>query len=350
MAKATVLVADDDGAIRVVLNQALTRAGFNVRVTSNVSTLWQWIINGEGHCVVSDVIMPDGEAYDILPRIRSERPELPVILISAQNTFMTALKAEEAGAYEYIPKPFDLDELTATVSRAIEEPKDTHKERKSADNPDAMPLVGRSPAMQELYRTIARLRQSDLPVILSGEGGSGKALTARVLHDFGSRMGGAFVKLNLATLPVDEIELRLFGSLGPQGTSEDGAIARASGGTLYLENIDRLPAASQNRFLNILIDNAGASQINEAHFRLISSASGDLPFLVERSEFSKELYYRINVVPVHLLPLRDRMDDIADLARHFLGTIDGVGAHIKHLEPDAIARLKSYPWPGNVRE
>ena len=185
MSKGVVLVADDDNAIRTVLNQALKRAGFDVRITSNFSTLLQWVSDGEGDCVISDVIMPDGDAFDILPKIQTMRSDLPVILISAQNTFMTALKAQEVGAYEYLPKPFDLDKLNQITQRAISEPKDNRSTQSMEDYNQNMPLVGRSSTMQEIYRSIARLMNSDLPVLLSGETGTGKRLTSRVLHDFG---------------------------------------------------------------------------------------------------------------------------------------------------------------------
>lgn len=161
MPSGTILVADDDSAIRTVLNQALSRAGYTVRLTSNATTLWRWVSSGEGDLVISDVVMPDENAFDVLPRIRKLRPELPVIIMSAQNTFMTAIKASEQGAYEYLPKPFDLKELTGIVGRALAEPKGRQFDMSGEGN-DNIPLVGRSPAMQEIYRVLARLMQTDL--------------------------------------------------------------------------------------------------------------------------------------------------------------------------------------------
>ncbi|MFK7902697.1 MAG: response regulator, partial [Nitratireductor sp.] len=212
MSKGVVLVADDDAAIRTVVNQALTRAGFEVRVTSNVATLWRWVSAGDGDVVVSDVVMPDGNAFDIIPKIKRARPELPVIVMSAQNTFMTAITASEKGAYEYLPKPFDLQELVATVSRAILEPKKSIVNTKNLeDESERMPLVGRSSAMQEIYRVLARLMQTDLTLMITGESGTGKELVASALHEYGKRKTGPFVAINMAAIPKDLIESDLFG-------------------------------------------------------------------------------------------------------------------------------------------
>ncbi len=175
--KGTVLVADDDAAIRTVVSQALSRAGYDVRVTSNASTLWRWVTAGEGDVVVSDVVMPDDNLFDLLPRMRKIRPELPVIVMSAQNTFMTAIRASEKGAYEYLPKPFDLVEMTGIVGRALAESRRKSDDGKAVAAPkehEGMPLVGRSAAMQDIYRVLARMMQSDLTVLINGESGHRK--------------------------------------------------------------------------------------------------------------------------------------------------------------------------------
>ncbi|MDQ2632675.1 MAG: response regulator, partial [Pseudomonadota bacterium] len=186
-----ILVADDDAAIRTVLNQALSRVGHEVRVTSNAATLWRWVSQGEGDVVITDVIMPDENAFDLIPRIKKARPELPVIVMSAQNTLMTAITAAEKGAYEYLPKPFDLSELVGVVGRALSEPGRKRERSNDGDN-EELPLIGRSAAMQEIYRVIARLTQTDLTVMITGESGTGKELVARVLHDFSKRRTGPF--------------------------------------------------------------------------------------------------------------------------------------------------------------
>src|SRR5450755_2219379 len=190
MPASSILVADDDTAIRTVLNQALSRAGYEVRLTGNAATLWRWVSQGEGDLVITDVVMPDENAFDLLPRIKKARPDLPIIIMSAQNNFMTAIRASERGAYEYLPKPFDLKELIAIVGRALAEPKSHDMPPPKPEEADAIPLVGRSPAMQEIYRLLARLMQTDLTVMITGESGTGKELVARALHDYGKRRDG----------------------------------------------------------------------------------------------------------------------------------------------------------------
>jgi two-component system nitrogen regulation response regulator GlnG len=232
MPAGNILVADDDAAIRTVLNQALSRAGYEVRSTSNAATLWRWVSQGEGDLVITDVVMPDENAFELIPRIKKLRPELPIIVMSAQNTFMTAIRASERGAYEYLPKPFDLKELIGIVGRALSEPKDRPRQAAKPDEIDSsIPLVGRSPAMQEIYRLLARLMQTDLTVMITGESGTGKELVARALHDYGKRRSGPFVAINMAAIPRDLIESELFGH-------EKGAFTGAN---------TRSPAASNRR-------------------------------------------------------------------------------------------------------
>ena len=210
MTRGEILVADDDAAIRTVVAQALSRAGYEVRTTGTAATLWRWVQSGEGDLVVTDVVMPDENAFELLPRIKKLRPELPIIVMSAQNTFMTAIRASERGAYDYLPKPFDLKELVGIVGRAMAEPR-KKEDLAHAEEMEGMPLVGRSPAMQEIYRSLARLMQTDLTVLINGEFGTGKELVARALHDYGKRKKGPFVAINMAAIPRDLIESELFG-------------------------------------------------------------------------------------------------------------------------------------------
>ena len=250
-----ILLADDDAAIRTVLNQALSRAGYEVRSTSNAATLWRWVAQGDGDLVITDVVMPDENAFDLLPRIKKLRPELPIIVMSAQNTFMTAIKASERGAYEYLPKPFDLKELVAVVGRALSRPQAPSV---AAPNPDGddIPLVGRSPAMQEIYRALARLMPTDLTVMITGESGTGKELVARALHDYGKRRQGPFVAVNMAAIPRDLIESELFGhekgAFTGATTRSAGRFEQAEGGTLFLDEIGDMPMEAQTRLLRVL--------------------------------------------------------------------------------------------------
>ena len=223
----TVLIADDDTAIRTVLSQALVRAGYEVRSTGNAATLWRWVIDGDGDLVITDVVMPDENGLDLLPKIRKQRPDLPVVVMSAQNTVLTAIRAAERGAYEYLPKPFDLNEVITVVGRAIAMPKGT----RSSDTPDvgeSLPLIGRSAAMQEIYRFVARLVGTDLSVMITGESGTGKELVARTLHDYGKRRNGPFVAINMAAIPRELIESELFGHdrSNPSRTAFDSSLKR----------------------------------------------------------------------------------------------------------------------------
>src|ERR1700684_4383358 len=198
----TVLIADDDRSIRTVLTQALGRSGYQVRSTGNAATLWRWVEDGEGDLVITDVVMPDENGLDLIPRIKRIRPELRIVVMSAQSTLMTAVKATQRGAFEYLPKPFDLRELLSVVGRALAQPSEpvlTVSEPR--DTEERLPLIGRSPSMQEIYRTIARLTTADLTVMINGESGTGKELVARALHDYGKRRGGAFVAINMAAMP-----------------------------------------------------------------------------------------------------------------------------------------------------
>ena len=248
-----ILVADDDAGIRTVLNQALTRAGYEVRATGTVAGLWRWVAAGEGDLVITDVVMPDDNAFDLLPRIKRMRPDLPIIVMSAQNTFMTAIKASERGAYEYLPKPFDLRELVAIVGRALAEPKRRREASETAPPAEAMPIVGRSPAMQDIFRVLARLMQTDLTVMISGESGTGKELVARALHDYGKRKGGPFVAINMAAIPRDLIESELFGhekgAFTGAAARSVGRFEQAEGGTLFLDEIGDMPMEAQTRLL-----------------------------------------------------------------------------------------------------
>ncbi|MDP1907357.1 MAG: sigma 54-interacting transcriptional regulator, partial [Hyphomicrobium sp.] len=251
MARGTVLIADDDTAIRTVLNQALARAGYAPRATGNAATLWRWVSQGEGDVVLTDVVMPDENAFDLIPRIKKIRPDLPIIVMSAQNTLMTALTAAEKGAYEYLPKPFDLNEMVAVVGRALTQPGRRLQRPTQEIESEELPLIGRSPAMQEIYRVLARLTQTDLTVMINGESGTGKELVARVLHDFGRRRQGPFVPINMAAIPRELVESELFGHekgafTGAQ-TRTQGRFEQAEGGTLFLDEIGDMPLDAQTR-------------------------------------------------------------------------------------------------------
>ena len=358
MPAGSILIADDDAAIRTVLNQALSRAGYEVRSTGNAATLWRWVSHGEGDLVITDVVMPDENAFDLLPRIKKLRPDLPIIVMSAQNTFMTAIRASERGAYEYLPKPFDLKELTAIVGRALSEPKD--RPTAAAGKPDEIdiPLIGRSPAMQEIYRLLARLMQTDLTVLISGESGTGKELVARALHDYGKRRSGPFVAINMAAIPRELIESELFGhekgAFTGANTRNAGRFEQAEGGTLFLDEIGDMPMEAQTRLLRVLqqgeYTTVGGRTPIKTDVRIVAATNRDLRILIQQGLFREDLYFRLNVVPLRLPPLRERAEDIPDLIRHFFVLAEREGLPNKQIETAAIERLKRYRWPGNVRE
>jgi two-component system nitrogen regulation response regulator GlnG len=358
MATGTILVADDDAAIRTVLNQALSRAGYEVRLTSNAATLWRWVSQGDGDLVITDVVMPDESAFDLLPRMKRLRPELPVIVMSAQNTFMTAIRASERGAYEYLPKPFDLKELISIVGRALAEPKQRAKDDRLDDGNENIPLVGRSPAMQDIYRVLARLMQTDLTVMIAGESGTGKELVARALHDYGKRRTGPFVAINMAAIPRDLIESELFGHekgafTGAQARSA-GRFEQAEGGTLFLDEIGDMPMEAQTRLLRVLqqgeYTTVGGRTPIKTDVRIVAATNKDLRILINQGLFREDLFFRLNVVPIRLPALRERSEDIPDLVRHFFALGEKGGLPLKQIEAAAVERLKRYRWPGNVRE
>ena len=357
MGKGSILIADDDAAIRTVLNQALARAGYAPRATGNAATLWRWISQGEGDLVITDVLMPDENAFDLIPRVKKLRPDLPIIVMSAQNTFMTAITAAERGAYEYLPKPFDLNELVAVVGRALAEPR-RKVQRLAPDNNEGLPLIGRCTAMQEIYRVLARLTQTDLTVMITGESGTGKELVARALHEYGKRRNGPFVAINMAAIPRELIESELFGHEKGAFTGAQnrhiGRFEQAEGGTLFLDEIGDMPMEAQTRLLRVLQEGeyttVGGRTPIRTNVRIIAATNRDLQQQIDQGLFREDLFYRLNVVPLRLPPLRERLEDIPDLVRHFLRIAEKEGLPPKNFESAAIERLKRYHWPGNVRE
>jgi two-component system nitrogen regulation response regulator GlnG len=356
----TILIADDDRSIRTVLTQALGRAGYQVRATASAATLWRWVEDGEGDVVITDVLMPDENGLDLIPRIRRIRPELPVIVMSAQSTLTTAVQATQRGAFEYLPKPFDLGDLISVVDRALKQPAALSPQAKAPEpHPDDnLPLIGRSPAMQEIYRIIARLTTTDLTVMINGESGAGKELVARALHDYGRRRQGPFVAINMAAIPRELIESELFGHERGAFTGATnrhvGRFEQAAGGTLFLDEIGDMPPEAQTRLLRVLQEGeyttVGGRQPIRANARIVAATHRDLRALIRSGQFREDLFYRLNVVPIRLPPLRERPDDIPVLAQHFLNKAQAEGLPVKTIDAQAMAMLSAYRWPGNVRE
>ncbi|THD74971.1 sigma-54-dependent Fis family transcriptional regulator [Thalassobius vesicularis] len=328
----TVLVADDDRTIRTVLTQALTRAGCKVHATSSLTTLMRWIAEGKGDVVISDVMMPDGNGLEMLPKIAQDRPGLPVIVISAQNTIMTAIQAAEAEAYDYLPKPFDLPDLMKRTARALEQRRRASPARAAEENerPDDLPLVGRTPAMQALYRLVAKVMNTDLPVLIAGESGTGKSLIARAIHDFSDRRNLPFVTVTESDL--QDIE-------GPARV-----LARVKGGTLLIDEIGDIDPEVQARIVRMM-DSPGDSVP-----RFMATSQRDLSDALESGRMRQDLYYRLSGATLQVPSLRERVEDIPLLAEHFLARSERDGAPKRALSKDALELMRAYSWPGNVRQ
>ncbi len=329
----TVLVADDDRTIRTVLTQALTRAGCKVHATSSLTTLMRWIAEGKGDVVISDVMMPDGNGLEMLPKIHQDRPGLPVIVISAQNTIMTAIQANEAEAYDYLPKPFDLPDLMKRTARALESRSTRAPSRPVTDEverPDELPLVGRTPAMQALYRLVARVMNTDLPVLITGESGTGKSLIARAIHDFSDRRTLPFITVTGAELADLEGPARV--------------LARVKGGTVLVDEIADIAPDVQARLVRMM-DSPG-----DYTPRFMATSLTDLGGAVEAGRIRPDLYYRLTGAILAVPSLRERVEDIPLLAEHFLTRAEREGGARRRLSRDAMEMLRVYSWPGNVRQ
>jgi two-component system nitrogen regulation response regulator GlnG len=338
----TILVADDDRTIRAVLTQALTRAGCKVRATGSIETLWRWIDEGDGDVVISDVNLPDGDGLEMLPAIKRKRKDLPVIIISAQNTVITAIKASELGAYDYLPKPFDLKKLLSKVNKALSNQGTNNNiiQQDGAVDPE-LPLIGSSPLMQDVYRFLARVLHTDLSTIITGESGTGKDLLAHTMHDLGPRAPMDFVRINISSSNIDKIEGTLIGG------KEDLNISPASkSSTIYFDEISEMSDETQLQLLDLLRSDAVISK----NYRFISSSRLSLQNLISQGIIREDLFYRLNVVNINLPPLRDRVGDIPDLTKHFLQQSALSGMPKKIISTKAIQLLQNAPWAGNIRE
>lgn len=327
----TVLVADDDRTIRTVLTQALTRAGCKVHATSSLMTLMRWVEEGKGDLIISDVIMPDGNGLEALPRISRERPGLPVIVISAQNTIMTAIQAAEAEAYDYLPKPFDLPDLMKRAARALETKRRAPvKKVEEREGSDDLPLVGRTAVMQALYRLVARVMNTDLPVLVTGESGTGKSLIARAIHDFSDRRTLPFVVASASDLA---------GADGPSTV-----LARGRGGSIVFDEISDYDDEAQGRIVRML------DALGDNSPRIMATSQADLMQRMESGQFRQDLFYRIGGVTIAVPALRERVEDIPLLTEHFLARGERETGTLRRVSANAMELVRAYSWPGNVRQ
>ncbi|WP_375381982.1 nitrogen regulation protein NR(I) [uncultured Sphingomonas sp.] len=356
-ASGRVLVLDDDGAIRTVVREALRRAGHQVTGVATLRELDAALASSEPDVLLTDVVLPDGDGLERAAALALSHPRLPVIVFSARNTLATAVRATEAGAFDYLPKPFDLDALIRSVAAALARG-GVAAAGDVAPAEEGLPLIGRSPAMQDVYRTIARVVATDLTVLVSGESGTGKELVARAIHDLGPRAPAPFVALNMAAIPRELIEAELFGhergAFTGAGQRVAGRFEQAAGGTLFLDEIGDMPMDAQTRLLRVLqsgeFTSVGGARSLRADVRVLAASNRDLAGQVATGQFREDLFYRLNVVPIAMPPLRERAGDVALLARHFLDRAVEQGLPRKTLDAAAVAALDAHDWPGNVRE
>lgn len=338
MSQQTVLLAEDDASIRLIVNQTLVTAGYTVRATSSPEALERWVRNGEGDVVVTDVYLTDTPIFELLPSFKLARPDLPIIVMSGQNTILTAASAARHGAYDYLPKPFDIDQLTDLVGRALSDTKAGKASKKTAKpaTEGGLPLVGRSPVMQDVYRIISRVMNTDLTVLIEGESGTGKELAARAIHDLGENSAGPFHALDLGSLQSNRVSQELF------GTESQPGIAYDKTATIYLDEVGDLSPEAQTQLVKLMREEGGA--------RIIASTRQPLSALVEAGDFREDLYYRMNVVRIDMPPLRRRKEDIAELIKAFLIRAETRGLAAKQISQSAMDLMMAYDWPGNVRE
>lgn len=352
---ATIIVADDDMTIRLVVSEALRQEGWMIIEADDVPELKRIVQSGQGDVVISDVLMPGGNGLEAMPLLLKDRPNLPFIIMSAQNTLSTAMEATNNGAFEYLPKPFDIDELINTVKKAL---KKISVQTVQRNEPEQDSLIGRSPAMQEIYRSMARIVQTELTVLIHGESGTGKELVARALHDHGPRRENPFVPVNMAAIPKELIESELFGHERGAFTGAEtrtvGRFGEAKGGTLFLDEIGDMPLEAQTRLLRVLQEGeyrtVGGQSSIRTNVRIIAATNKNLKSMVSSGDFREDLYFRLNVVPLSIPPLRERTEDVPDLAEHFVEKGTESGLPYKTLTAGAKKVLQSFDWPGNVRE
>ncbi len=358
MTPRSILLVEDDASIAMVITAALAAEGFVVTCSDTVAGRDRLLATADYAMMLTDVMLTDGDGIETLPAVRQRHPHLPVIILSAQNTLDTAVRASDTGAFEYFPKPFDLDELVAAVHQGIGQANAPATGTPADTVTQGLPLVGRSPPMQAVYRMITRVLRNDLTVLILGESGTGKELVAEAIHQLGNRGSGPFVAVNAAAIPHDLIESELFGH---EKGAFTGAVARhlgkfelAAGGTLFLDEIGDMPIEAQTRLLRALqsgrIRRVGGGEEIQLDCRIIAATNRDLMPMIAAGSFRQDLYYRLAVVPIELPPLRDRADDIAALSHHFLNCAASEGLPRRQLTAAAAALLARQPWRGNVRE
>ncbi|MBY5994121.1 nitrogen regulation protein NR(I) [Ferrimonas balearica] len=353
-----VWILDDDSSIRWVLERAFKREGLSNASFASAESLWQALEGGQPQVIVSDIRMPGTDGLTLLERIKQHYPDLPVIIMTAHSDLDSAVGAYQSGAFEYLPKPFDIDEAVALVRRALEHA--AARTPQPSTKAEAVPgIIGEAPAMQEVFRAIGRLARSSISVLINGQSGTGKELVAHALHKHSPRASAPFVALNMAAIPKDLIESELFGHekgafTGAAGVRQ-GRFEQANGGTLFLDEIGDMPLDVQTRLLRVLADGqfyrVGGHSAIKVDVRIVAATHQDLETRVAEGQFREDLFHRLNVIRVQLPPLKERAEDIPALTRHFLAAAaQELGVEAKRLSLEAERRLCALPWPGNVRQ
>ena len=358
--KNLILIAEDDVSIRTVLSTELENK-YDLKLTDNCAQLWNWVSDGLGDLIILDVVMPDENGLDLVPKIKEIRPDVKIIIISAQNTILTAMRAVEKGAYEYLAKPFDLTELNKVIDTAFSDNNkslDTYKKEEIKSENNDIPIIGSSPLMQKVFKSVAKLANTDLTVMIFGESGTGKELVAKILHEHGKRKNGPFVAINMAAIPKELIESELFGhekgSFTGAFSKKSGKFEEADGGTLFLDEIGDMPYEAQTRLLRVIqegeFNRVGGHEKIKTNLRIITATHRNLDELVQNGGFREDLFYRLNVFPINLPPLRLILSDLNKLVHYFLNKSYKEGLSKKNISEEAINELKKYKWPGNIRE
>ena len=354
-----VWVVDDDRSIRWVLERALEQAGFQTRSFSRGDTVLHQIETAQPDAIVSDIRMPGVDGLELLASMKESHPTVPIIIMTAHSDLEVAVSSYQGGAFEYLPKPFDVDDAVATVRRAVAHHREFELAEAPTEESPAAEIIGQAPAMQEVFRAIGRLAHSNITVLIQGESGTGKELVAQALHRHSPRFGGHMVALNMAAIPKDLIESDLFGHEKGAFTGANaqrlGRFEQADGGTLFLDEIGDMPPDTQTRLLRVLADGefyrVGGRSTVKVDVRIIAATHQDLEQLVRDGNFREDLYHRLNVIRIHLPRLAERPQDIPILARHFLqAAASELGGESKQLRPETEAYLMTLDWPGNVRQ
>ena len=356
---AHILVAEDDKSVRLVVQQALARQGYTVQSSGTAAGLWKLIESGRGDVLISDIALPDGDALDLLPRIQQHRPDMPVIVMSARSTLLTAVKAQQTGVFEYLPKPFELRSLVEATERAvgsIGQSRPTAQAQPGVE--EGGPLVGRSRPMQDIFKAMARVVGTDLTVLITGESGTGKELVARAIYSHSQRSSQPYLAINCAAIPENLLESELFGhekgAFTGANTQRIGKFEQCDGGTIFLDEIGDMTLATQTKILRVLqngtFERVGGNQPVKVDVRVIAATNKPLEKAVEEGDFREDLFYRLNVVRIQLPALRERREDIPQLVSYFLSKNSPNPKQPKTVQPDALAKLETHDWPGNVRE